>query len=133
MGVTSLKKKKKIFGLVFLASICVLAAINIQWPMLSVESPPKTIGDSIDPNQPPMPPPKAANGHGLSVAVVVSVISLLTSLTSLIGFFSATILAWRKEKREALSTELEIAKKELEIEKLRKELAKSEGKNNENA
>jgi hypothetical protein len=37
-----------------------------------------------------------------------------------------TIIAWRKEKREIVSSELEIQKKELELKKLRLELENSE-------
>ena len=88
----------------------------------------------IDPT-PPLPPPSQAPSVSVpDTAIIVSVVSLLTSITSLVGFFSTTVLAWRKEKRETLSAELEIKKKELELEKLRVELGKSgEGRNNESA
>lgn len=56
---------------------------------------------------------------------MVSAVSLLTSITSLIGFFSTTFLAWKKERRDSISAELEIKKKELELERLRMDLAKS--------
>jgi len=39
-----------------------------------------------------------------------------------LGFFSTTVLAWRKEKREERHAELELRKKELEIQKLQAEL-----------
>ena len=55
---------------------------------------------------------------GPSIAIILSIISLLTSLTALLGFFSTTVLAWRKEKREERHSELELRKKELEIQKL---------------
>ncbi len=83
----------------------------------------------IDP-MPPItsePPNHAKDSAAPDTAVVVSVVSLLTSLTSLVGFFSTTVLAWRKEKRETVTAELEIKKKELELEKLKIELARSDG------
>ena len=96
----SLKKKRRILGWVFLISICVfLSTIIVKY--LKILAPAGT--DSFNP------------------AAMVSIISFLASLTSLIGFLSTTVLAWRKEKRETRSTELDIQKKELEIEKLRKE------------
>lgn len=56
--------------------------------------------------------------------VFISIASLMTSITAFIGFFFTTVLAWRKEKREAKSFELENQKKELEIIKLKAELDK---------
>jgi len=62
--------------------------------------------------------PQALNELPLFIATV----SLLTSITSLIGFISTTVLAWRKERREARSADLDIKRKELEIQKLQQEL-----------
>lgn len=141
MEATSLKKKRRIFGWIFLASICVFFASNMVWTIAPMRPklnqwPPLTKSVPIDPKPTPQPPPPLpeANAHGLDTAVIVSFISLLTSLTSLVGFLSTTVLSWKKEKREALASDLEIRKKELEVEKLRLELGKSEGQsNNENA
>jgi len=47
---------------------------------------------------------------------------LITSFLTVLAFISTSVLAWRKEKRERLGFELEYQKKELEIEKLRREL-----------
>ena len=55
-------------------------------------------------------------------AQIVVVISLLTSLTSLIGFISTTVLNWREEQREMLTAQLARQRQELEIERLRLEL-----------
>ena len=54
--------------------------------------------------------------------MLVPTVSLLTCLIALIGFFSTTILAWRREKRDKLHLKLDLEKKQLEIDKLRKEL-----------
>jgi hypothetical protein len=48
--------------------------------------------------------------------------SLATSLVSLIGFVSATLITWRKEKRESDLAEMERKKLELELEKSRLEI-----------
>jgi predicted histidine transporter YuiF (NhaC family) len=55
---------------------------------------------------------------------LILIASLITSITSLIGIFLTTIVAWRKERREAKSFELDNRKKELEIERLKGELGK---------
>ena len=125
---SGLKKKRRIFGWVFLVSISVFFSSNMIWTMAPM-SPPIHEAPPTEPAPPVSPPPQshAQISSAPDTAVVVSVVSLLTSLTSLVGFFSTTVLAWRKEKRETVSAELELKKKELEVEKLKIELAKSEG------
>lgn len=59
--------------------------------------------------------------YGLSI---ITGVTLLTSLTSLLGFISTTVLAWRKEKRDSAAIRSDNEKKELELEKLRLELEK---------
>ena len=53
---------------------------------------------------------------------IMLVASLTSTFISLAGVIVTTTLSWRKEKREKKSFELDNAKKELEIEKLRAEL-----------
>ena len=84
-----------------------------MYPLPEPSSPPINSGPGHPMPKPP-PPDYNTDSGAIDTAVMVSIISLLTSLTSLIGFFSTTVLAWRKEKRETLSSELEIKKKELE-------------------
>jgi hypothetical protein len=48
-------------------------------------------------------------------------------LTSLVGFFFTTAVAWRKERREQAHADVELEKKKLEVEKLRQELTQSRG------
>jgi len=60
-------------------------------------------------------------GYGLSI---ITGVTLVTSLTSLLGFLSTTVLAWRKEKRDSAALLFDNEKKELELEKLRLELEK---------
>lgn len=118
---SGLKKTRRIFGWVFLVSILVFFAPNMIWTMLSISGPPPKLLPEV------MPQLQAQESAPPDTAVVVSVVSLLTSLTSLVGFFSTTVLTWRKERRETVSAELEIKKTELELEKLKIELRRSEG------
>ena len=53
---------------------------------------------------------------------------LVTTLMSLVGFISKTWLAWRKERRDAVSYRLRVERQQLEIEQLRLELAKERAK-----
>jgi hypothetical protein len=61
---------------------------------------------------------------------VVLVVSGLTSVAFLVGFVSMTVIAWRRDTREAKHAELETQLREIEIEKARLEVAKlrSEGR-----
>lgn len=73
-------------------------------------------------------------GHGIQLylPLLLTLASLLSSLTSCIGFIITTILAWRKEKRDLLNADIDIEKKLLELEKLKRELA-IENKHDNNA
>ncbi len=61
----------------------------------------------------------APSGNVNSSAVIGSVI---TSITSLIGFITTTVITWRKEKRESSLADMERRKLETELEKSRLEL-----------
>jgi len=54
--------------------------------------------------------------------MLIPVATLVTSLTSLFGFFFTTGRAWRKERREQQQTKLDLEMKRLEVEKLRLEV-----------
>lgn len=51
-------------------------------------------------------------------------LSAVTAITALLGFVSTALLNWRKEVREVRQAHAELAKTQLEIEKLRQELAR---------
>jgi hypothetical protein len=53
---------------------------------------------------------------------------LATSATTLVGFVSTTLLAWRKEGRENRTGFLDIQLKELEIQKRQQELRETKAK-----
>lgn len=74
-----------------------------------------------DPKPNDLPAPLAAP-EPVSLAMLISVASLLTSVTSLAGFFFTTAIAWRKERRDQRHTDLDLEKKRLEVEKLRLEV-----------
>lgn len=61
----------------------------------------------------------------LTAAVVVGFFSFFAAVFTFLGFLTMTIFAWRKEKRESASFQLESQKKQIEIEKLKVELEKS--------
>jgi hypothetical protein len=66
--------------------------------------------------------------EALTIGGFVAIVSsCITSLVTLVGFLSTTILAWRKEAREKEDRELERKRKELELEKARLELEKIKG------
>ena len=67
-------------------------------------------------------------GGNTNIPIIVTLLgagaSCLTSLVTLVGLVSTTVLTWRKESRDAKVAELERKQKEIEIEKERLELAK---------
>jgi hypothetical protein len=54
--------------------------------------------------------------------MLISVATLVTSVTSLFGFFFTTGIAWRKERREQQVADLDLEMRRLEVEKLRLEV-----------
>ncbi len=72
--------------------------------------------------------PTGSTEQGINALAVVS---LIASITSLVGFVTTTYLGWREDKREARDASLEQVRKELEIEKLRLELKRMKAHENE--
>ena len=115
-----IKRYRSRFGWIFLVSIAILFVSNMVWlaaPMSNAPLPPQP---SPSPSPSPLPAPDT-----ISLAMLISVASLLASLTSLLGFFFTTAVAWRKERREQAHADVELEKKKLEIEKLRLELGQN--------
>src|SRR5918999_1567985 len=50
------------------------------------------------------------------------VVAMVTSFTTFLGFVATTIITWRKERRESDHASIELEKKQLELEKLRREI-----------
>jgi len=103
-------KTRNIFLALFLLSTVVALFLVIRNPSMIFPPP----GMSVDPN------PEAPTFGGW-VAIISSCV---TSIVTLVGFVSTTILAWRKEAREKEDRELERKRKEIELEKQRLELEK---------
>lgn len=121
-SIKELNKRRNLFWWIFVGSFCI-AMLPVVW--MVIQDP--TI---LDPHSDPFPKP-VDDVSGSDLAIILSVISLLTSLVALLGFFSTTILAWRKEKRDVRHSELELTKKELEIRKLQTELKICDDKPND--
>lgn len=115
-SINKLKKRRRIFGWVFVVSFVVFILLN-SIVFLAPDNVPIESNNNIE-----ALPHIIETAAGDNFALILSAISFLTSLTALLGFFSTTALAWRKEKREERHSELELRKKELEIEKLQTEL-----------
>ncbi len=173
----NLRKKRRVFGWVFLVSIALLlvsiAVLAISygpdhpiawavtdsideiavwmidritgWEAPVVEEKAETEEAPLDPDPEPEPEPDpepelvpsdvfvldeivvtgSKASPSLDKTALVLVVSLLTSLTSLIGFITTTVLAYRKDKREELTVKIAVERSELELEKLRFELEKA--------
>lgn len=68
--------------------------------------------------------PSASRGEALIIEIA-AVTSCLTSVTTFIGFVSTTLLAWRKDKREATALDQQRRLQEIQIEKAELELSSS--------
>src|SRR5687767_4189157 len=53
---------------------------------------------------------------------IVALASFATSCATLIGLVVTTVITWRKEGRESVQTNIELEKKTLELEQLRREI-----------
>ena len=58
----------------------------------------------------------------LDSASLLAVGSVLSSFTTLIGLVVTTLITWRTERRESDHASIELEKKQLELEKLRREV-----------
>ena len=69
-----------------------------------------------DNSENPSPSPSGSMNYGTIIS------SIITSLTSLVGFITTTVITWRKEKREASLADMERQRLETELEKSKLEL-----------
>lgn len=109
LSITQLKKYRSRFGWVFVISCVVLLLSGLLWLADSGEG---SVG------VPPLTP------ETINLPTILSVASLLTSITSLVGFIITTWIAWRRERREQQFADLDLEKVRLEVEKLRLEVAR---------
>lgn len=120
---------RKIFLIVFVISTLGVLALfmnllpNISFPTpATTETPVVTQNPNIVPTASidnPEVDPSSQSSKNIGFALIGSVI---TSVTSLIGFITTTMIAWRKEKREASLADVQHKKLEAELEKTKLEL-----------
>jgi hypothetical protein len=134
-----LKRYRRRFGWAFLASFAVLLISGVVLFALPTPTSSNQPPVNVNPGPPSDPGPGGSGGGGghanppgtgtsstapnsTDLSLFVSAAALLTSTASFAGFFFTSIVAWRKERREQLHSELDLEKKRLELEKLRSEL-----------
>ncbi len=123
---------RNIFLVIFVASTLVLVlftgATGNLYPATDPTLVPGTespeVVSTTEPGDTPENPSSAPSGSMNSGAVLGSII---TSVTSLIGFITTTVITWRKEKREASLADMERKRLETELEKSRLELEELKG------
>jgi hypothetical protein len=115
-----LARFRLLFGWLFVVSlvVCVGFSAFISLP----ENSPTVRHITLTGHDVPPPPMLEPASSGLNLPLVISLSSLMTSATSVLGFFITSVLAWRKERREGKHHGLDLEKKMLEIERLRLEL-----------
>lgn len=118
------KSLRNIFLILFVASTAFMfmsffsSVYNLSTPA-GTETPGVVPVSTADPGDISEHPSQAPSESTNSVAVIGS---LLTSITSLAGFITTTVITWRKEKREASLADVEHKRLETELEKSRFEL-----------
>ncbi len=80
---------------------------------------PDTVEPTTSPNNPEVEP---SSQGSKDIGFTALIGSIITSVTSLVGFVTTTVITWRKEKREASLADIERKKLETELEKSRFEL-----------
>ncbi|CAN5380213.1 hypothetical protein BH10ACI1_BH10ACI1_08760 [soil metagenome] len=124
---TYIKIQKTLLAAFFISAAALIISLPIVWQNSGNVTPTNntngsnvvaTNGNNNSPNAPETP-----NGGNYGLMIIGGV-SFLTSLCSLVGFVSTTVLAWRKEKRDVEIIRIDNEKKELELAKLKFELDK---------
>jgi hypothetical protein len=120
-----------------------LAIITLWLGWIASPVPPMSPRSTPTPISSPLPSPLASARPTVNVPpsspederpsqnktlLIISLLSLATSATTLVGFVSTTLLAWRKEGRDSRTGFLDIQLKELEIQKRQQELRETKPK-----
>lgn len=116
----------KIFLVIFVFStLGVLALSTNLITNFSAPAPSLTESTGTEPTPSPEHPqvdPSAQDSEKMGYTALIG--TVLTSITSLVGFVTTTVIAVRKEKREATLADVQRQKLETELEKSRFELEK---------
>ena len=78
------------------------------------------------------PPPEYGDDEEIPLTLWVTLTSIFTSVVTLIGLCVTTVIAVRKEQRDSAEARLELKKKSLEIEQLRRQMDRADSKNSTN-
>ncbi len=105
MTIKTVKQIRLVFGVLFILSLLALLLLSIGRTYVSAPSP-------VPSDNTP---------------VIVSMISFFTSFVTLIGLIVTTVIAWRKEQREAQTADVEAQLQQIELEKAKLELEKLKG------
>jgi hypothetical protein len=129
MNLSTYRKAQKFL----LASFCISVAV-LTMTLFIIDGPADAVTvnganntSTANVNSPPPPANSTANkpaGEESNYSLMIFGVTFLTSITSLLGFISTTVLAWRKEKRDKEAIRYDNEKKELELEKLKWALEK---------
>jgi len=115
---------RKIFLALFVVSTLgvLMLFVNLQ-SLTTTPAPSSTQDPGIVPTPSPNNPdtdPSSQSSKGIAFAALIG--SVITSVTSLIGFVTTTVITWRREKREASLADVQRKKLETELEKSKLEL-----------
>ena len=114
---------RKIFLILFALSTLGALLLSMNLMTSFTNAPSVTEEPGIVPTAAPGHPevdPSSQNSEKMGYTALIG--TVLTSITSLIGFVTTTVIAWRKEKREATLADVERKKLETELEKSKLEL-----------
>ena len=86
-------------------------------------SPDPVSGNTNSSTTPPDPrSQQSPENSSVNLSSTIAIASLATSSASFVGFCFTAIVGWRRERRDGQHSELDIEKKKLELEKLRRDL-----------
>ena len=127
LTIERIKKYRRWFAWGFAGSVVLMVLLFFAIPLWSLMSP------SIPPEMESGAGGGGGGGGGggsaaesptatLDTASLLAVGSVLSSFTTLIGLVITTLITWRKERRESDHANIELERKMLELEKLRREV-----------
>ena len=125
-----ISRARRIFGIIFVISLITSIILSvILGPIIGNIF--TEINSSLC-DSPPCPGPAQPEPSSASdIAALGWITTVLTAISSLVGFVSTSILGWRKDRREAKLADLEHKRLEIELEKQRLELEELKKKNSQ--